>query len=62
MGIVSDGTYGIPKGLVYSYPVKCSPGFEYEVVRDLKIDSFSQEKMDATTKELLEEKAEALGE
>lgn len=62
MGIVSDGSYDVPKGLVYSFPVICERDFKYRIVKGLNIDKFSREKMDATAKELLEEKAEAFNE
>lgn len=62
MGIVSDGSYGVPKGIVFSYPVRCKRHFDYEIVQGLHIDDFSQEKINVTTKELLEEKAEAFAE
>ncbi|MCB2263674.1 MAG: malate dehydrogenase [Candidatus Thiosymbion ectosymbiont of Robbea hypermnestra] len=55
MGVVSDGAYGIPEGMVYGFPCTCTPG-KYEVVKDLKIDDFSREKMDFTLKELKEER------
>ncbi len=55
MGVPSDGSYGIPEGLMYSFPVTCSDG-EYKIVQGLKIDEFSQSKMDATQKELEEER------
>ncbi len=55
MAIPSDGSYGIPKGLTYSFPVTCSNG-EYSIVQGLEIDDFSQAKMDATQKELEEER------
>ena len=55
MGIPSDGSYGIPKGLVYSFPVTCAGG-EYKIVQGLEINSFSQSRMDATRKELEEER------
>ena len=55
MAIPSDGSYGIPEGLIYSYPVTCSGG-EYKIVQDLPIDDFSRERMDATAKELSEER------
>ena len=54
MGVPSDGSYGIPEGVVYGYPVTCKDG-EYEIVQGLEISDFSREKMDATYKELLEE-------
>lgn len=55
MGIPSDGSYGIPEGVVYSYPVVCRDG-RYEIVQGLSIDPFSRARMDATHKELLEER------
>jgi malate dehydrogenase len=55
MGICSDGSYGIPEGLVYSFPVTCQGG-EYKIVQGLEINEFSQAKMDATHKELEEER------
>jgi malate dehydrogenase len=55
MGIASDGSYGIPEGLVYSFPVACKDG-QYSIVQGLEIDAFSQSKMDATQKELEEER------
>ncbi len=57
MAIPSDGSYGIPEGLIYSYPVTCSGG-EYSIVQDLPIDDFSRERMDATAAELSEERDE----
>ncbi|HSQ80010.1 MAG TPA: malate dehydrogenase [Casimicrobiaceae bacterium] len=56
MGIPSDGSYGIPKDVVYGVPVTTANG-EYTRIRDLPIDAFSREKMDATLKELEEERA-----
>jgi hypothetical protein len=55
MAVASDGSYGIPKGLVFSYPVTCSGG-KYQIVKGLKLDKFSKEKIALTTKELQEEK------
>ena len=55
MGIYSDGSYGIAEGLIYSFPVTCSNG-DWSIVQGLEIDAFSQEKMDATEKELTEER------
>ena len=55
MGIPSDGSYGIPEGVIYSYPVVCRIG-QYEIVQGLAIDEFSRQRMDATHKELLEER------
>jgi len=55
MGIPSDGSYGIPEGVIYSYPVTCKGG-EYSIVQGLDINEFSREKMTATHRELLEER------
>ena len=55
MAIPSDGSYGIPEGLIYSFPVTCSGG-EYKIVQGLEIDDFSRERMDATATELNEER------
>ncbi len=55
MGIPSDGSYGIPTGLMYSFPVTCKNG-EYSIVQGLEIDAFSRTKMDATAAELIEER------
>ena len=55
MGVYSDGSYGIQKGLIYSFPVRCKGG-KWEIVQGLSIDAFSQEKMKATEKELAEER------
>ena len=56
MGIPSDGSYGIPEGIVFGFPVTCANG-EYKLVRDLEIDDFSRERINATLKELEDEKA-----
>jgi malate dehydrogenase len=56
MGIPSDGSYGIPKDIVYGVPVTTASG-EYTRVRDLPIDDFSRQRMDATLKELEDERA-----
>lgn len=56
MAIPSDGSYGVAKGIVYSYPVRCSGG-KYEIVQGLEISDFSQERMLATETELREERA-----
>ncbi len=56
MAIPADGSYGIEPGIIYSYPVRCHDG-DYEIVKDLTIDDFSQSRMDATEAELREERA-----
>nr|VFJ45491.1 MAG: malate dehydrogenase (NAD) [Candidatus Kentron sp. DK] len=55
MGIPSDGSYGIPEGIIYGYPVTATNG-KYEIVQGLGVDEFSREKMDASLKELQEER------
>ena len=55
MAIPSDGSYGIPEGVMYSYPVVCKNG-QYEIVQGLEINAFSRERMDATYRELNEER------
>jgi malate dehydrogenase len=54
MGIASDGQYGIPKDVMFGYPVTCAHG-EYQVVEGLPIDEFSQTCINKTLAELLEE-------
>ena len=54
MAVPSDGSYGIPEGLMYSFPVRCKGG-DYEIVQGLEIDDFSQARMDTTQTELEEE-------
>ncbi|HEY3564287.1 MAG TPA: malate dehydrogenase, partial [Casimicrobiaceae bacterium] len=56
MGVPSDGSYGIPEGVVYGVPVITQNG-EYARVEGLPIDAFSREKMNATLAELEEERA-----
>lgn len=56
MAIPADGSYGIEPGIIYSYPVRCQDG-DYEIVKDLTIDDFSQSRMDVTEAELREERA-----
>ena len=55
MGIASDGSYGIPDGLIYGCPCVCRDG-GYEVVQGLDVDEFSRSRMDATRTELEEER------
>ncbi|EFC46229.1 malate dehydrogenase [Naegleria gruberi] len=59
MAIPSDGSYGIPEGVIYSFPVTCKDGV-VTIVQGLKIDDFSRNKMEVTDKELREEKQLAL--
>ena len=56
MGIPSDGSYGIPEGVIFGFPVTTKNG-KYTMVRDLPIDDFSQKAIDKTLAELEEERA-----
>jgi len=55
MGIPADGSYGIPEGVLYGYPVTCKGG-QYQIVKSIEISDFSRKRMDATLKELHEER------
>ncbi|ESQ36484.1 hypothetical protein EUTSA_v10009880mg [Eutrema salsugineum] len=55
MGVYSDGSYNVPSGLIYSFPVTCRNG-EWSIVQGLPIDEVSRKKMDLTAEELKEEK------
>jgi malate dehydrogenase len=55
MAIPSDGSYGVPEGLMSSFPVTCYNG-EYMVVPELEIDDFSRARIDASVQELIDER------
>ena len=55
MAVVSDGSYGVPEGLISSFPVTTRAG-DWEIVEGLDIDDFSRTRIDASTKELAEER------
>ncbi|MEU0883943.1 malate dehydrogenase [Lentzea sp. NPDC005914] len=55
MAIPSDGSYGVPEGIISSFPVKCSGG-SYEIIQGLEIDEFSRGRIDASVAELVEER------
>ena len=55
MAVPSDGSYGVPKGLISSFPCTCANG-SYSIVQGLDIDNYSQAKIDASVKELEEER------
>jgi malate dehydrogenase len=55
MGVPSDGSYGIPEGVLYGYPVTCKGG-QIQIVKGLDVSDFSRKRMDATLKELHEER------
>jgi len=56
MAVVSDGSYGVPEGLISSFPVTTASG-EWSIVQGLEIDDFSRGKIDASTAELADERA-----
>lgn len=58
MGVVSDGSYGVPKDIVFSFPVT-TENKEWKIVQGLSVDDFARGKFEITAKELLEEKEEA---
>ena len=55
MGVPSDGSYGVPEGVIYGYPVTCKGG-QYQLVTGIDVSDFSRKRMDATLKELHEER------
>jgi malate dehydrogenase len=57
MAIPSDGSYGVPEGIISSFPCVCANG-EYSIVQGLEIDEFSRARIDATVAELIEERDE----
>ncbi|KAM9992886.1 hypothetical protein ACTFIY_010319 [Dictyostelium cf. discoideum] len=59
MGVYSDGSYGVPEGIIFSFPVKCANG-KYTIVQGLQMDDFSKNLINITTEELVAEKTTAL--
>ena len=55
MGVVSDGAYGVPEGLVFGFPVTTEGG-DYRIVEGLTIDAFARGMIDANVRELVEER------
>jgi malate dehydrogenase len=55
MAVPSDGSYGIPAGVIYGFPVTCTGG-RYQIVQGLAVNEFSRARMEATHRELLEER------
>ncbi|WP_336207573.1 malate dehydrogenase [Nonomuraea sp. LPB2021202275-12-8] len=53
--VVSDGSYGVPEGLISSFPVRAAGG-KFEIIQGLEIDGFSRERIDASVRELEEER------
>ena len=61
MGVPSDGSlYGIPANIIYSVPVRIKADHSWEVVQGLTVSDFARGKMDATARELVEERDMAL--
>ena len=57
MAVPSDGSYGVPEGIISSFPCTCSGG-EWKIVQGLEIDAFSRSRIDASVAELVEERDE----
>jgi malate dehydrogenase len=57
MAIPSDGSYGVPEGIISSFPCVCKDG-DYSIVQGLEINAFSRARIDATVAELIEERDE----
>ncbi len=55
MGVPSDGSYGVPEGLISGFPCTCEDG-RYSIVQGLDVDAFSREKIDASLAELVSER------
>jgi len=55
MSVPSDGSYGIPEGLIYSFPITIKEG-KYNIVQGLEIDDFSRDRMTKTQNELEQER------
>jgi malate dehydrogenase len=60
MGIVSDGSYGTPEGIISGFPCTCKDG-RYEIVQGLEIDDFSRARIDRSTQELVDERQAVVG-
>jgi malate dehydrogenase len=56
VGVCSDGSYGIEKGLIYSFPIR-SDGITYQIIQDVPVNDFGQSKITETETELKEEKS-----
>ena len=55
-GVVSDGSYGIPAGLIYSFPLQSEDGKSWSIVTDLAIDDDARKRLDASAQELISER------
>jgi len=56
MAVTSDGSYGVPEGLISSFPVRCAGDGTYEIVQGVEVNAFGQERLDKTVAELLSER------
>ena len=54
--MISDGSYDVPEGLIYSFPLRADGNGNWEIVQGLEIDDFSRERIDATAAELVSER------
>ena len=59
MGVFSDGSYGTPEGVMFSFPITISGG-KWSIKQGLSISDFARGKLDITAKELCEEREEAM--
>lgn len=59
MGVASDGCYNVREGLYFSFPVRCTGGGKYEIVKELELNEFSRRYLSATMEELFAERQEA---
>lgn len=59
MGVISDGSYGAPKDVIFSFPVTIKDG-KWKIVQELGTSDFARKLLDATGKELEEERQEAI--
>jgi malate dehydrogenase len=57
VAVCSDGSYGIDKGLMFSFPIRSSGGGDWEIIQNVPVNDFSQAKITATENELKEERA-----
>ncbi|HLH15340.1 MAG TPA: malate dehydrogenase [Solirubrobacteraceae bacterium] len=60
MGVASDGSYGVPEGLISGFPCTCENG-EYQIVQGLELDEFSRGRIDASVQELVGERETVAG-
>ena len=57
---MSDGSYNVPEGLIFGFPLKADSSGKVSIVPDLPISEYAQEKIDLTTQELLDEKNDVI--